>query len=45
MNEFLTIAVLVSFEPSVDFSQVLRCKPNAVPNSRMSQYLSEIYDG
>lgn len=41
IDAFLTITILVSFEPSVDFSQILWCEPDAVPYSGMSQYLLE----
>lgn len=37
----LTVAVFVSLEPSINFSQILRCEPDTVPHSRMCQYLLE----
>lgn len=36
-----TISILVSFEPGIDLPQILRCEPNSVSDSRMSQNLSE----
>lgn len=38
----VTIVVFISFEASVHLSQILRREPDAVPDSRVSQYLSGI---
>lgn len=37
----LTVAIFVSLEPSIDFSQILRREPDTVPHSGMCQYLLE----
>lgn len=38
-TEFLTVTILIGFEPVINFSQVLWSEPDAVSHSGMSQYL------
>lgn len=38
----LTVTILVSLESSIDLPKILRCEPNPISYSGMSQNLSEV---